>query len=162
LEDGRRDVVETLRAVAADQAGAKSSAERWSPLECIEHVVTVEHRFIGWITNGSVIEALEDREKETRLGTMVRNRSTKAQAPEAVLPTGKYQSMEEAAAAFNEARDITVRIVTARGGELYAVGVKHPRFGEMNAAELVHLIAGHASRHAEQIREEVAALQGSR
>jgi hypothetical protein len=54
---------------------------------------------------------------------------------------------------------LTVQIATVRGAELYTVGIKHPRFGEMNAAELVHLIAGHARRHAAQIRETVAVLE---
>ena len=160
LEEGRRDVVDALLSVPADQAAAKPAPERWSPLECIEHVVTVEHRFLGWIANGAAIESQPDGEKEQQLGRLVRNRQRKAQAPEAVHPTGKFQTMADAIAAFNEARDMTVRIVTARGAELYGVGVAHPRFGEMNAAELVHVIAGHACRHAEQIRETVAALEG--
>jgi hypothetical protein len=100
---------------------------------------------------------VQDDEKATKLFGMVTNREVKAQAPEAVIPTGKYTTVAQAMAEFNEARDRTAQIVKARATELLGVGVKHPRFGEMNAAELVHLIAGHACRHAAQIREAVQA-----
>jgi len=38
---------------------------------------------------------------------------------------------------------------------LYSAGVNHPFFGRINAAELMHLIDGHARRHAEQVQEIV-------
>jgi hypothetical protein len=159
LEAGRKDVVDTLRGVPTELAASKPAPDRWSPLECIEHVIVVEHRFLGWIATGSVIAPEENPDKELDLGSKVRNRGVKAQAPEAVVPAGKYNSIEAAIADFNAARDTTARVVEQRGKELYGVGVKHPRFGDMNAAELVHLLTGHACRHAEQIRETVAALK---
>jgi hypothetical protein len=39
---------------------------------------------------------------------------------------------------------------------LYSIGAKHPYFGNVNGVEIVRLIDGHASRHAEQIRETSA------
>ncbi len=157
LEDGRADVLGALEGLSDVQALAKPAPERWSPLECMEHIVTVEDRFLGWIATGSVIEPVQDDEKAAKLFGMVTNRSTKAQAPEAVHPTGQFRTVAEAVEAFNAARDRSVQVVKARSTELLGVGVKHPRFGEMNAAELVHLIAGHACRHAAQIREAVQA-----
>lgn len=157
LEEGRQDVLASLQGVSDAQALTKPAAERWSPLECMEHIVTVEHRFLGWIATGMPIEAVQDDAKAAGLFTMVTDRTRKAQAPEAVIPTGKYTKVADAVAEFNDARDKTVQIVRARATELLGVGVKHPRFGDMNAAELVHIISGHACRHAAQIREAVQA-----
>ena len=42
--------------------------------------------------------------------------------------------------------------------DLYSVSIEHARFGVMNGVELLHTIAGHARRHAEQIREVRANL----
>jgi hypothetical protein len=92
------------------------------------------------------------------LSTRVQDRSTRAQAPDAVVPTGRYRSVKEAIAAFNQVRDLSVRVAQERGESLYGVGVKHGRFGDMNGAELLHVLAGHANRHAAQIRETRAAL----
>jgi hypothetical protein len=153
LEDGRQDVLGSLAGMSDAQAATRPAPERWSPLECMEHIVTVEHRFLGWIATGTPIEPEQNDEKARQLFGMVTNRTMKAQAPEAVIPTGKYTTVAEAVAEFNDARDRTVQIVKARSAELFGVGVKHPRFGDMNAAELVHLMTGHACRHAAQIRE---------
>ncbi|MEI9812038.1 MAG: DinB family protein [Acidobacteriota bacterium] len=153
LEDGRADVLAAIQGLSDDVAATKPAPDRWSPLECMEHIVVVEDRFLGWIATGSDTPPPLDEEKGARLFGMATDRSFKAQAPEAVIPTGKFATVAEAMEAFNGARDRTVQIARARGAELMGVGVKHPRFGEMNAADLVHLIAGHACRHAAQIRE---------
>ena len=153
LEDGRQDVLASLQGLSDAQASTKPAPDRWSPLECMEHIVVVEDRFLGWIATGTLIEPVQDDEKATKLFGMVTNRTVKAQAPEAVHPTGRFKSVAEAVEAFNAARDRSVQVVKSRSAELLGVGVKHPRFGDMNAAELVHLLTGHACRHAAQIRE---------
>ncbi len=153
LEDGRQDVVASLQNLADDLAAKKPAPGRWSALECMEHIVVVEERFLGWLANGSPIEAVESREKEAELGAKIRDRSYKAQAPEAVIPTGRFTSVQAAIDAFNRVRDLSVRVAEERGGALFSVGVTHPRFGDMNGAELVHVLTAHACRHAAQIRE---------
>jgi hypothetical protein len=153
LEDGRQDVVGSVQDLSDALAAKKPAPERWSVLECLEHIVVVEERFLGWIANGSAIEAVRSADKETQLGQTVRDRSHRAQAPDAVIPTGRFTSVPAAIEAFNKVRDLSVRVAEERGEALYSVGVKHGRFGEMNGAELVHIIAGHACRHAAQIRE---------
>jgi hypothetical protein len=158
LEDGRQDVVSSLLDLADAIAATKPAPERWSVLECMEHIVVVEERFLGWIANSAAIEAAPSPDKEADLGQRVRDRSVRAQAPEAVIPTGRFTSVQAAIQAFNRVRDLSVRVAEERGDALYAVGVKHPRFGEMNGAELVHVMVGHACRHAAQIRETRATL----
>ncbi len=157
LEEGRQDVIASVAALSDEQAGTKPAPGRWSALECLEHLVIVEERFLGWIANGSVLDAPQpSSEKEAQLGAAIADRSHKVQAPEAVVPTGRYQTVAEAVEAFHRVRDLSVRIAQERGDALYAVGVKHPRFGEMNGAELLHLMSGHGRRHAAQIREAAA------
>jgi len=160
LENGRQDVLVSVRDVSDEKAASKPGPERWSALECMEHIIVVEDRFLGWIVTGGVNESPQaDSEKESRLLAMVTDRSNKAQAPAAVVPTGQYSKVSDAIAAFNAARDRSVQVARSRGQELYGVKVTHPRFGEMNGAELLHLVSGHASRHAAQIREALDALK---
>ena len=165
LEAGRRDFLEATRNIRPEQASGKPTPKSWSVLECIEHLVVVEDRFLGWISTGQAIAPQRDTDKEIRLFTMVRSRATKVEAPEVVRPLGRFETLAAALAAFNGVRDRSVQVVQERGDSLYAIGVTHPRFGKMNAAELLHLIDGHARRHAEQIRETcetLANLPGSR
>jgi uncharacterized protein YjbI with pentapeptide repeats len=153
LDDGRRDFLDATRNISEEQASAKPAPECWSALECIEHVVTVEDRYLGWISSGTAVAPQRNDEKEIRLFTTIRSRLTKVEAPEAVRPRGRFHSLAAALAEFNAVRDRSVQMVQGRGEALYSIGVKHPYFGNLNGAELVHLIDGHARRHADQIRE---------
>ena len=159
LEAGRQDVLAAINGLSDVQAAMRPAENRWSVLECIEHLVIVEARFQGWIDAGKKLEtAHPDPEKEASLTARVTDRTMKAEAPEAVRPTGRFTTLDAGRGAFNDARDRSVRMARERGGELYAVGAAHPRFGPMNGIEVLYLMAGHARRHAAQIRENRATL----
>jgi len=161
LEEGRQDVVVSVLGLSDAEAATKPAPDRWSVLDCLEHLVIVEERFLGWIANGSVIDTPQlNGEKEAHLGKLITDRTTRVQAPDAVKPGGRFASVEAALEAFNRARDLSVRVAQERGEALYAVGVKHPRFGDMNGAELLYVLSGHGRRHAEQIRETRTATAG--
>jgi hypothetical protein len=153
LEAGRRDFLEAAQSVPQGQASRKPAPQCWSVLECIEHVAVAEGRFLSWISSGTAIQPQRDTDKEIRLFNTIRSRATKIEAPEPVRPQGRFETLEAALAAFNEARDLSIQLVQDRGDSLYSIGANHPRFGNMNGAEVIHLIDGHARRHAEQIRE---------
>jgi len=153
LESGRQDVLDAVDGLTEAAALAKPSPDRWSVLECMEHVVIVEERFQGWLQNGPAIASAPKPENETRLFSMVTDRSAKVTAPEAVVPSGRFVVLKEAVLAFNAARDRSVSLVKEHGEALYTIGARHGRFGELNGVEVVHLMAGHARRHAAQIRE---------
>jgi hypothetical protein len=155
LESGRQDVLDAVAGLSEAEALAKPSPDRWSVLECVEHVVTVEERFQGWLDNGSSIASVPKPENESRLFAMVTDRSSKVTAPEAVVPSGRFSGLKEAVLAFNAARDRSVSLVKERGEALYGIGARHARFGDLNGVEVIHLMAGHARRHAAQIRESL-------
>ena len=90
LEDGRRDFLDAARDVSVEQASARPSREAWSVLECMEHVVAVEERYLGWISNGTAIAPQRNTEKESRLFTIIRSRLTKVRAPEVFRPQGRF------------------------------------------------------------------------
>jgi hypothetical protein len=150
LQAGRRDF---LYAVAG-QADIRPRSG-WSVLECLEHVVAVEERHFAWLTSAEEIVSARDADKELRLFSIMRSRLNKVETPEAFVPRGRFATVEPAVAAFETARARMVEVVRAKGDAIYAVGVTHPYFGDVNGAELVQLADGHARRHAEQIREIV-------
>lgn len=151
LEAGRRDFVEATDGLAGDVRPHSG----WSVLECIEHVIMAEERYLRWLTEGKRILPERDSEKELRLFSMMRSRLTKVQTPEPFQPRGRFDSLAEALVGFHGIRDRSVQAVRELGNDIYAVSARHPRFGDMNGAELVQLMDGHARRHAEQIREVI-------
>jgi len=68
-------------------------------------------------------------------------------------------TVSTALTAFHEARDITVRFARDQADRLYTIKATHPRFGDLNGAELLHLMNGHALRHVAQIRETRRAVE---
>ena len=133
---------------------AAPSADCWSVLQCVEHVVAVEERFFDKLqTAGHTGSGQSDAKREAGLAARITNRSTKSVAPEWVQPRGRYATVDEALAQFNAARECTIRYTEDHFGELYLVSMDHPRFGRLNGVELLVLMAGHAERHAQQIRE---------
>lgn len=154
LEEGRASVARAVDDLPDAIAAQKPAPDRWSVLECLEHITLVEHRFLGFLRAGHATEdATPDPAKEQRLTAMVHDRSTALQAPETVVPAGRFTAVSDALADFNATRDGTVRLVQERGASLYPLTLAHPRFGDMNGVELMHLLNGHAVRHVHQIEE---------
>jgi uncharacterized damage-inducible protein DinB len=154
LEDGRRQVLSAVGDLTDGVASARPAADRWSVLECLEHLVAVEHGFLGFAQQGGLYEqARIDPAREQSLAAGMLDRSGKRQAPESMRPVGRFQSVADAVTAFNEARDTSVRFARDRGEGLYLIKATHPRFGEMNGIEVLYLMNGHALRHVAQIRE---------
>ena len=153
LEESRRDFIAAAESVGEANAATKPDPARWSALECIEHVTFVEDRFRGFLERSERGEERVDKEKEASLVASVTNRETKIEAPEAVRPSGRFNTLAEALQAFNAARDRSIAFATERSHELYCLNAPHMRFGSLNGVEAMLLIAGHARRHAAQIRE---------
>lgn len=159
LEDSRADCRAAAEGVSQAQATVRPAPERWSVLECVEHIVVAESRFLGWLQN-PVAEAAPpmDKEKEAKLLLGVSGRSQRVNAPEPVHPTGRFATLAEALAQFEETRAKSIQFAESRGPGLYSLAAKHPFFGAVNGGEVMVLIAAHARRHAAQIREIRAAL----
>jgi DinB family protein len=67
LEAGRRDFLDAAREISPEQACAKPTAKCWSVVECAEHVIAVEDRYLSWISSGREVAPRRDFEKEMRL-----------------------------------------------------------------------------------------------
>ena len=162
LERGRADFLASVAGLSAAQAASRPDPARWSVLDCVEHVTMVEERFLGWLDNAKKLDQPRiDKEKEAGLLTRVADRSVRAQSPEAVLPTGRFTTLEQALDKFNANRTRSVQFAQDRSDELYSLAAEHPRFGPMNGAEFLMMITAHARRHAAQIQEVRAALENS-
>jgi hypothetical protein len=160
LEDGRRQVLAAVSGLADSAATAKPAADRWSVLECLEHLVFVEHGFLGFAKKGDTYETARiDPTREQSLAKGMMDRSSKRPAPESMRPVGRFQSITDALTAFNDARDTSVQFVQERGDGLYLIRATHPRFGELNGIEVMQLMNGHALRHVAQIRETREAVE---
>jgi len=162
LESSREEVNAAVQGILDSHASARLDPDRWTVLECLEHISAVEERLLGRLETAERLEeARVDTEKEAKLSAMVVNRSVRAPAPEMVVPTGKFSSVAEALDHFNASRSRTVAFAEEHGADLYLLATAHPRFGALNGNEMLFIMAGHARRHVEQIREIRAGIENS-
>jgi hypothetical protein len=90
---------------------------------------------------------------------VIRDRSGRRKAPDAVVPTG---TLDDAGAwkAVEEARQsFRARIGKADGLALGTVTAEHHRWGPLTVYQWVEVLAGHEARHAEQVAEVAASLR---
>lgn len=154
LEDSRKVFNDAAGGLSEAQAGVSPAAGRWSVLQCVEHVTTVEERILGFLERaGRVDSPAIDPKREADLMVRVTDRTSRAEAPEPVRPAGRFSSLAEAVERFNAARSRTISFAVERAAELHTLAWQHPRFGNMNGREALTVMAGHARRHAAQIRE---------
>jgi uncharacterized damage-inducible protein DinB len=161
LEKSREDLHSSVEGIAEAEARTKPAEGRWSVLQCVEHVATAERRFLDRLESAARFESPIDPEREPRVLAMVTDRSQRRQAPEMVQPPGRFVSLAEALADFDSTRAQVIQFAQARHAELRTLGSQHPIFGQVTGYELILIIAGHACRHAAQIREARAALAGA-
>jgi hypothetical protein len=158
LEKSKKDFLASIDGVTAAQWKFKPAPEVWSVAECSEHIVLAE----GFISGGAqmllkspVVErpATSNEEQDHKIVMMIGDRSHKAKAPEPITPSGgKFATPADAAAAFTAARDKNLEYVRTTTDDLRVHVTKGP-VGDMDAYQLLLLMASHTGRHTEQIRE---------
>jgi uncharacterized damage-inducible protein DinB len=157
LEQSREEFLAAAN-VPESLASVKPAEGRWSVLDCIEHVTTVEQGFLGRLKPAEGEAPPANRDREAEILGIVLDRSSRRQAPEAIHPKGRFASLTQALEEFNAVRARTAQFAEEQGPGLYSLTVTHPVLGPMNGKEALILIAGHARRHAAQMRETAAAL----
>ena len=160
LEQSREDFRAAVAGVSESLAKTRPEAERWSVLDCVEHVATVEEMFLKRLASGEYTESPpEDTAKEASLAARIVDRSSRRQAPETALPKGRFASLTEGLEQFDTARGRSLQFARERAADLYTLASMHPAFGPLNGVEALIIIASHSRRHAEQIREARAAIE---
>ena len=154
LHDSRAEFRAAAEGLTEEQAKTKPAPERWSVLDCVEHIVLAEGRFLGWLQNPEAAPAPPvDHEKEGQLLARVASRETRANAPDPVQPTGRFATLAEALTQFDAVRARSIAFAESQGAGIYALSAKHPFFGPVNGAEVMCLMVAHCRRHAAQMHE---------
>lgn len=159
LERCREEFLATAAGLSEEQAKTRPDPARWSVLDCVEHVTFVEERFLNMLNAAGKLDAPRiDKQREANLTARIPDRSTRINAPEAVVPTGRFATLEQALDQFKNNRARTIQFAQDRCDDLYLLDAEHARFGKVNGMEFLLIISNHARRHAAQIREVRSAL----
>lgn len=153
----RAQFTAAVESVPSDRRNDRPAPDRWSVAEIIEHIAIVEQRTaVGFgqlvaaapdLVAGAAVEATPfDRSK-------ILNRTTKANAPDFVMPASGI-TFDAAWASLTQAwAAVDVLLNNSVGKDLTTVGRAHPFLGQLDGYQWLNSIGGHELRHAEQIKE---------
>lgn len=152
-------VENSLAGISEAQAKWKATPEKWSVLECVEHLALTEQALTGMLKASlrgpAASEELltKSKGKSQILNKFMPDRSSKVQAPAEVRPTGKFSSLAAAKDALLATRTQTMAMLENGDASLKTHVLKHPFFGEIDGVTWFQMISLHMERHNKQIEE---------
>src|SRR6266568_9498678 len=111
LESTKKGVLDATKGLSEAQWNFKAAPDKWSVAQCTEHIAAAEDFVRGMIVE-KVMKAppAPDRDiakLDAGVMAMIPDRSTKAQAPEPLVPTNRFGSPEGSLKHFVESRVTT-------------------------------------------------------
>lgn len=155
-------LLDTLAGLSPTQLKWKPAPEVWSALEVAEHIVITEETVPETLRKTLAApptpekKRAEVRQFDARILASVPLREQKYQAPETLRPAAKYATKEALADAFRRLRDANIAYLRETPDDLRGHFLAHPVLGELDVSEWYLLLAAHADRHVNQIRELMA------
>lgn len=154
----------TIAGLTTAQAVFKPAADKWSILQCMEHIAAAESGIMGYIkqiltTPGDSTKKAEVKVTDEQVLAMTPDRSSKFKAPEFLQPIGKFKSIDSASLAFLKARDENIKFAETTQDDLRNHFILHPFLGMMDTYQWLLMLSAHSRRHTLQI-EEVKATAG--
>ena len=157
LQASRAAFLNALADVKTDaQWNYKPAPDRWSVAECAAHIIAAEQYFRDNIAAALKYPALPAAQQSTAgdavIARMIRDRSSKFQAPAALEPKGKVVPRAQAIKDFEATRAKTLDYVRTTQDPLREHGAGTPP-QVTTAYQLVLMLSGHTERHTAQLLE---------
>jgi len=156
LETTKKGVLDATKGLSEAQWNFKPAPDRWSVAQVMEHIAAAED-FIRTLTKDNVMKApageagRDVKKADDTVMAMVPDRTTKAQAPEPLVPTNRFGSPDGSLKHFIESRTATEDFLKSTAG--LRDHVSDSPMGKLDGYEFVLLIAAHSERHTKQILE---------
>lgn len=150
----RKQLLDAVAGLTPEQWNYRPDAGKWSIAEVVEHLALTEDFLFGfgtsYLKNPKMIAP--SKEAVESLVSNMTDRSTPAQAPGEVRPTGRLGAGPETAQAFRDRRDKYIGWIGTTKEPLTRVAANW--FGKtISVYEMLHLIPAHTERHLKQINE---------
>jgi hypothetical protein len=156
LETTKKNVLEATKGLSEAQWNFKPAPDRWSVAQVMEHIAAAED-FIRDLVKDKVMMApagdagRDVKKTDEGVLAIVPDRTTKAQAPEPLVPTNRFGSPDASIKHFVESRAMTANFLKTTTG--LRDHVADSPLGKLDGYEFVLLIAAHSERHTKQINE---------
>jgi DinB family protein len=159
LKQTQKDFLAATEGLSEAQWKFKAGPDRWSIAETSEHIAIAEQT-IWEMVSGKIMKSpatpekrAEARGKDEVIMKMVPDRSTKAQAPERLKPTGRWATRAALVKDFESNRAQEVAHLKETKEDLRDHFGEHPLLKTIDAYQWILLNGAHCKRHIAQILE---------
>ncbi|MGB0034547.1 MAG: DinB family protein [Candidatus Acidiferrales bacterium] len=154
LEQSRQGIIDATKGLSEAQWKFKPAPDRWSVAEVLEHI-TLAEKFMYGAAEGTLKApaGAPDRDyKKTDAAILgnVPDRSTKRQAPDQLVPTGRW-SPKDTLDTFLKEREQSITLM--KDSQELRAHVSDSPFGPMDSYEWLLFTSAHSERHTKQILE---------
>ncbi|HLA95741.1 MAG TPA: DinB family protein [Pyrinomonadaceae bacterium] len=159
LKQTKAKFLDSIKGLSDGQWKFKPAPDRWSVAEVAEHIGIAEQTLFGMITGQVMASPADPSKREAAKGKdemilkMIPDRTTKAQAPEILKPTGRWATRDALTSEFEKSRDKTIGFIKNTTEPLRDHFGPNPVFKELDAYQWVLFMAAHSERHTLQILE---------
>ncbi|MEZ0609155.1 DinB family protein [Fibrella sp. WM1] len=160
-----RDALQQAIADLSDvQQQYKTTPDRWSITECVEHIYLVERGIFNATQAAMLTLAEPDRRTAIKVSDLfvikaVRSRGVTTSSPTPFVPKGRFANVPSAMDAFAQQRAATLAFAETAAADMRLHFFEHPMLGTLDAYQTLLVIASHGERHRKQI-EEIKASAG--
>jgi hypothetical protein len=156
LESTKKGVFEATKGLSEEQWNFKPARDRWSVAQVTEHIAAAEDFIRGMLKEKVMMSPAGEpgrdvKKTDAAVLAMVPDRTTKAQAPEPLVPTNRFGSPDGTLKHFLESRATTEDFLKTTT-DLRSHVMESP-LGKLDGYEFVLFIAAHSERHTKQINE---------
>lgn len=158
LTETKNDFLNVTKGLTEAQKNFKTSPDRWSIAQCMEHIALSEKNTFER-TQGILKQPADPSKRnevkltDNQLMKTLVDRKQKLNAPESLKPSNQFAASADAQASFVTLRDRTFDYLKTTQDDLRDYFAPHPYYGMLDAHQWIMLIAGHGKRHTLQIEE---------
>lgn len=157
-EQTAADLKKSVAGLTEEQLHFGPGEGQWSISQCVEHIILSEPMIFGMFKQEiSKPDTSEISQKpsytDEEIVNSITNRSEKYQAPEMLKPTGKYNNINEALAAFENGRKEIIDYIKNADIKVLRNHISQGPAGPVDGYQNLLFITTHSDRHILQIEE---------
>ena len=159
LTETQKDFLAAIDGLTEEQWKFKAAPDRWSIAETAEHIAVAEETIWTLVSQKMMKSPAtperrdEVKGKDEKILQVIPDRSRKAQAPERLQPTGRWQTEAALAKDFAATRGAAIEYLRTTKEDLRSHFEEHPFLKTMDAYQWLVFNGAHTKRHTAQILE---------
>jgi DinB superfamily len=156
LQGGGQALVEAVLDLTPAQWTFRPGPGSWSIGECCEHVELTERHILQRIATAGPEGLDQTAGKDQFVPRAVTSRHRRVQAPEAMIPQGKYVGPAAFIESFRVTRSRALALAQDESANLRGVCAPHFALKELDGYQWLLMTSSHTLRHLEQVKEILA------